>query len=152
MPFLISGLDPANFDHLFGLTEGELAFHRARRVTVDGPGYPERIAMRDAEPRERLLLINYEHQDADSPFRASHAVYVAEDADQWTGHAVPEVLRKRLLSLRAFSGDGMMIDADVVAGPEVGGLILRLFENKQAAYLHAHNAGRGCFAARIDRS
>ncbi|MDB5450142.1 MAG: hypothetical protein JWQ52_1270, partial [Phenylobacterium sp.] len=45
-----------------------------------------------------------------------------------------------------------MLDAEVVPGAEVEALILRLFENPQAAYLHAHNAGRGCFAARIDRA
>jgi hypothetical protein len=46
----------------------------------------------------------------------------------------------------------MMIDADVVGGPDVEALIQRLFANPEARYIHAHNAGRGCFAARIDRA
>ena len=46
----------------------------------------------------------------------------------------------------------MMIDADVVGGREVETLIQRLFVNPEVRYIHAHNAGRGCFAARIDRA
>jgi hypothetical protein len=66
---------------------------------------------------------------------------------------VPAVLSvRKAIALRAFDAAGMMVDADVVPGAEVEALILRLFENPQAAYLHAHNAGRGCFAARIDRA
>jgi hypothetical protein len=42
----------------------------------------------------------------------------------------------------------MIIDADLVPGAEVEAAILRLFDNPQAEYLHAHS---GCFAARIDR-
>jgi hypothetical protein len=30
-------------------------------------------------------------------------------------------------------------------------LIARMLDNPNVDYLHAHNAGRGCFAARIDR-
>jgi hypothetical protein len=65
----------------------------------------------------------------------------------------PAVLSvRKAISIRAFDAADMMIDADVVPGDEVEALILRLLENPRAAYLHAHNAGRGCFAARIDRA
>jgi len=59
---------------------------------------------------------------------------------------------REAISIRAFDDAGMIVDADVVPGAEVEALILRLLENPKAAYLHAHNAGRGCFAARIDRA
>jgi hypothetical protein len=64
---------------------------------------------------------------------------------------VPEVMRRRLLSLRAFDGDDLMIDADVVDGERAEEMIGRLFENPRVAYIHAHYAKRGCYAARIDR-
>jgi hypothetical protein len=44
-----------------------------------------------------------------------------------------------------------MVDADLVDGREIEGLIGRLFGDPRVAYLHAHYAKRGCYAARIDR-
>ena len=64
---------------------------------------------------------------------------------------IPEQLAIRLLSVRAFDGDGMMIDADVVEGTGLEPLIERMFADGRVAYLHVHNARRGCFAARVDR-
>ncbi|MEO8175394.1 MAG: DUF1203 domain-containing protein, partial [Sphingomicrobium sp.] len=61
MNILVSGLSPEPFLPLYGLSDEQLAEHRARRVVVDGSGFPERIEMRDGEPGETLLLVNYEH-------------------------------------------------------------------------------------------
>jgi Protein of unknown function (DUF1203) len=153
MTFTVRGLSPAPFQPLFGLSDAELAGHRARRVVVEGGGFPERIEMRDAEPGEVLLLVNFEHQPANTPYRSSHAVYVRESAtDAWAGDHLPEVMRKRLLSLRSFSADGSMIDADVVEGSAAEPVIERLFGDERVAYIHAHYARPGCYAARIDRA
>ena len=153
MNFQVSGLSPEPFRHLYGLPDDALAAHRARRVIAGESGFPERIELRDATPGEALLLVNYEHQDADTPYRSSHAVYVREGATKaWSGSEVPEVMRRRLLSLRAFSVDGMMVEADVVDGTEAEQLIERQFANPQVAYIHAHYARPGCYAARIDRA
>jgi len=70
----------------------------------------------------------------------------------WCIDVVPESMRNRLLSLRAFDATGMMLDADVVEGDGVEALIDRMFEDTNVAYIHAHNARRGCYAARIDRA
>jgi hypothetical protein len=40
----------------------------------------------------------------------------------------------------------------VADGREAEALIERLLANPQAAYVHAHYAKRGCFAARIERA
>jgi hypothetical protein len=61
-------------------------------------------------------------------------------------------MRRRLLSLRAFDEQGMMIDADVVDGSQVEPLIERMLADAHTAYIHAHYARRGCFAARIERA
>ena len=153
MNFTVHGLSPEPFQPLYGLSDDELAARRARRVVVDGTGFPERIEMRDAQAGETLLLVNFEHQSADTPYRASHAVYVREGATEtWSGDRLPEVLRKRLLSLRAFSADGSMVDADVIEGREAEQLIERLLGDERVAYIHAHYARPGCYAARIDRA
>jgi hypothetical protein len=153
MNFTVSGLSPAPFQPLYGLSDGELATRRARRVVVDGSGFPERIEMRDAQAGETVLLVNFEHQGADTPYRSSHAIYVREGATEtWSGHHLPEVMRKRLLSLRGFSTDGSMIDADVVEGSEAEPVIERLLADPAVAYIHAHYAKPGCYAARIDRA
>ena len=153
MNFTVHGLSPEPFLPLYGLSEAELAQCLARRVVVEGSGFPERIEMRDAEPGETLLLVNFEHQPAGTPYRSSHAVYVREGAsERWSGDHLPEVMRKRLLSLRGFSGEGSMIDADIVEGRDAEPLIERLFGDSAIAYIHAHYARPGCYAARIDRA
>lgn len=153
MRFAVRGLSPEPFLPLYGLSDADLAERRARRVTVDGPGYPERIEMRDAEPGETLLLVNFEHQAADTPYRSSHAIYVREGAtESWSGDRLPDVMRRRLLSLRGFSADGMMIDADVVEGIGAEPVIERFLADERVAYIHAHYARPGCYAARIDRA
>ena len=152
MNFTVRGLSPEPFLPLYGLGDDELAERRARRIVVSGSGFPERIEMRDAEPGETLLLVNFEHQPADTPYRSSHAVYVREGATEtWVGDNLPEVMRKRLLSLRGFSADGSMVDADVVEGREAELVIERLFSDPAVAYIHAHSARPGCYLARIDR-
>jgi hypothetical protein len=153
MNFTVHGLSPEPFLPLYGLSDNELAAHRARRVVVNGSGFPERIEMRDAQPGETLLLVNFEHQSADTPYRSSHAIYVREGATEaWSGGHLPEVMRKRLLSLRGFSAGGSMIDADVVEGSDAEPVIERLLGDPAIAYIHAHYAKPGCYAARIDRA
>lgn len=155
MSFRITGLSPHPFRYLFGLSDKQLALHSARRYVADSkPGFPDRIELRDAEPGETLILVNYVHQPANTPYRASHAIFLREDAETAYDRVneVPEVLRVRQVSLRAFDADDMMADANLVDGAEVGSALERLFENPQIAYIHAHYAKRGCFAARIDRS
>ena len=152
MSYVVTGLSPEPFLPLYGLSDVALAKRLARRVVVDGPGFPERIEMRDAEPGETLLLVNFEHQSADTPYRSSHAIYVREGAtERWIGDRLPEVMRKRLLSLRGFTADGSMADADVVDGRAAEPVIQRLLGNPAIAYIHAHYAKPGCYAARIDR-
>ena len=155
MDFRIKGLPAAEFGHLFGLSEARLQELGVRRSRVEAPNAaPDRISLRDADPGETVLLLNYEHQSADSPYRSRHAIYVIE-GEQRTFDAVndvPDVMRRRLLSLRAFDAQGTMVDADVVDGRDVEPLIERLLANPMAAYVHAHYAKRGCYAARIERA
>lgn len=154
MSFVVSALPVAAFQPLFGLPDETLAQRGIVRRTVDGPGSPCRITLEDAQPGETVLLMNYEHQPADTPFRSRHAIFVREGASERSfapGEIPPAFAARAFLSLRAFDADGMMIDADITPTAELSEAIDRLLANPDAAYLHAHYAGAGCYAARIDR-
>jgi hypothetical protein len=155
MSYRVTGLQAAPFVHLYGLTDAALRELGVQRVVADArPGYPDRIEMRDAEVGEKLLLLNHVCQPANTPYRASHAIFVREGALETYDRVgeIPGVMRIRLLSLRAYDALGMMLDADVVDGSECERLIGKFFDNPAVAYLHAHNAKRGCYSGRIDRA
>lgn len=155
MDFRISGLPVAPFAPLFPLDNSALAERDIRRVVAEaGTGYPCRVSMIEAAPGERLLLLQYEHQPAATPYRAAGPIYVREAArDSFNAvNEIPELVRKRLISLRAYDAEGMMVDADVAEGREIDAVIERLLGLKSVAYLHAHNAKRGCYSCRIDRA
>jgi Protein of unknown function (DUF1203) len=155
MSFRITGLPSQSFRHLYGLPDGALAEHNAKRVVAsESPGFPDRIELRDAHVGESLILVNFEHQPANSPYRASHAVYVLEGAENTFDavDTVPEVLRRRLLSLRAFDGEGMMLHADIAEGKEMEALIGTFLADEKVSYIQAHYARPGCYAARIERA
>ena len=155
MSFRITGLSPAPFRHLFGLDDDALAAHGARRVRVEtSPGVPDRIGVRDLAPGEHALLLNYVHQPADTPFRAAHAIYVHEGTAQAYDAVgeVPDALRRRVLSLRAFDAAHEMVDADLCDGRDLEARLAAFFADPAVAYLHAHSAKPGCYLARIERA
>lgn len=155
MSFCISGLDPTPFRSLFELSDTELAARGARRMVVDSsPGFPDRIELRDLELGERAILLNYVHHDADTAYRSSHAIFVLDGATEarMLVDDVPEVIRRRTISLRAFDVAGDMIDAALVDGAAIERAVERMFEDDHVAFLHAHYATRGCYAARVDRA
>ena len=155
MSFVVSALSADPFRPLFGLPDAALAARGVIRRKVDAkPGFPCRVSLEDAEPGETVLLLNYEHQSADTPFRARHAIYVREGAVQanLAVNEAPMLFRHRIMSLRAFDETGMMVAAEVAPGAELEPAVERLLANPEVAYLHAHYAGMGCYAARVDRA
>jgi len=154
MSFRVLGLSPDQFRPLFAMPDAELHELGARRVIADDPSMPCRVSMEHAELGEELLLLNFEHQPANTPYRATHAIYVRKTADRAfeAVDTVPEVLASRLLAIRAFDAQHMMIDAEICAGPQAAEMFERFLANPQTSYLHVHNARRGCYAARVERA
>jgi hypothetical protein len=155
MSFQISALPKSQFQHLFELPSAELASFRAVRMIADKkPGFPCRVSLADAEPGEEIILVHHEHQTADTPYRASHAVFVRQAANEAKLNVdeTPEMLRSRLLSLRAFDKQGMLVTADLTDGKVLETAIEEMFRNSSAAYIHIHFAKPGCYAARVDRA
>jgi hypothetical protein len=154
MSFRITGLDATQFEHLFGLSDDDLAKHHATRyVTDETGGYPCRVTLEDVGPGERLLLVNYRHQPCATAYAAQGPIFVSERNTKPAESIddIPDQFKARLISLRAYDHNDMMIDADVVEGKDLKPLVERFLANKDTAYLHAHFARRGCFAGRIDR-
>lgn len=154
MSFRIRGLAPAPFQHLHALDAAALLAAGARRVRIDAPHVaPCRISLDDAAPGEDVILINYQHQGADTPYRQQGPIFVrACDARFDAVDEIPPALARRTLSLRGFDAADMMIEADLVEGAEAKALIARFLANEAVAYIHAHYARRGCFAATISRA
>jgi hypothetical protein len=154
MSFRIQGLPAETFTELFSLSDQQLAARNAvRRIADARPGYPCRISLTDAEPGQEVILTHFEHHPVASPYRASHAIYVRQGEQTYDAvDRIPEQLRIRLLSVRAFDRDSMLVGADVVEGTALEDTITRLFGDDRAAYLHLHYAKQGCYAARVERA
>jgi hypothetical protein len=138
MTYRITGLDPAPYKPLFGLSDDELAERGIVRMTVTEPTFPCRVSLTDRAIGEKVLLLNHISHDVANPYRASHAIFVTEGVEEPAEFIdeVPPVFEKRVLSLRGFDAD---------AG------IRKLFANPDIVTIHAHNATRGCFSAKIER-
>ena len=154
MTFRISGIDPAPYRTLFGLSDEELASHGAVRMTVDGPGFPCRVSLTDRSTGEKVLLVNHVSHDVANPYRASHAIFLTEWSQEPAEFVdqVPPVFDERILSLRGFDAEGMMTDAILTQPGEADTGIRKLFEKPEIRTIHAHNATRGCFSAAIERN
>jgi hypothetical protein len=155
MSFRITGLEPNQFAPLFELPDAALAAHGARRRIADAPrGFPCRVSLADAAPGEELLLVNFEHQPAATPYRARHAIYVRRIAAARFDRVdrLPDFFAGRILSLRAFDSGHMIGDAALAPGDDAAPAIERLLAIPGVAYIQAHFAAYGCYAARIERA
>jgi|SRR5215472_11129702 len=153
MQFRFKGLPVEPFQSYFAMSDAELAAHDVKRMIADAkPGFPCRVTLEEAEPGERVLLLSFPHQPAHSPYKASGPIFVRENArEPFDRNDTPPVLRGRFLSLRAYDATGMMVDAEVIEGNEVEGLLERLFARADVVNVHIHNARRGCFSCLVER-
>ena len=152
MTYRITGLDPAPYKPLFALPDAELGTRGIVRMKVDGPGFPCRVSLIDRPPGDEVLLLNHVSHDVANPYRATHAIFVADTPQAQFVDDVPPVFAPRVLSLRAFDEDGMMVDATLAQPGEADAAIRQLLADESIATIHAHNAVRGCFSARIERN
>jgi len=152
MSFRISGLSAEKFDHLFALSDAELAAQGAVRRKAPG-AVPCRISLTDATPGEDVILTNFEHHAVDSPYRMRFAIYVRQGERTYSEiDEVPHQLRTRTLAVRSFDAAGMMVERELTEGTALEGAIERLLADPRAAYLHVHFAAPGCYAARVERA
>ena len=151
MTYRIAGLDPAPYKPLFGLSDDDLAKRGIVRMTVTDPTFPCRVSLVDRPIGEEVLLLNHVSHDVANPYRASHAIFVADTKRAEFIDEIPPVFETRVLSLRGFDRHGMMVEAMLTQPGEADAGIRKLFDNPEVETIHAHNAVRGCFSARIER-
>jgi hypothetical protein len=156
MDFLFSGLPLEPFQAAFALSDAELLARGMRRYIADSkPGFPCRVTLEDAEPGEQVILLSYPHQPAEkSPYRAEGPIFVRQSAQgsYQPQTEIPPVLSGRLLCLRGYDQDDLIVEAEVVDGTAVTEELTKFFANDNVAYVHIHYARRGCFACRVDRA
>ena len=154
MSFRFHALGHEQFTRYFSMSPHELQQHRAMlRVADTWPGFPCRVSLEDASIGERVLLLNFEHLTAHSPFRASHAIYVREGAQsrKYAPGAVPEMFRSRQLSIRCFDEGGMLIDAHLTDGAQLDSVLEKSLAQPGVVHADVHFAKFGCFGARATR-
>lgn len=117
------------------------------------PGYPCRQCLRDAEIGDELILVSWDPFTLDSPYRSASPIFLhKQPCGRPASDALPEQLLVRQLSVRAFDANEMMIDATVVEGSELAATLERFFAEPSCDHVHVHNATRGCWATRVDRT
>jgi hypothetical protein len=156
MDFRFSGLPLKPFKAVFTLSDEELLARGMRRYIADSkPGFPCRVTLEDAEPGEPVILLSYAHQPAStSPYQAQGPIFVRQAAKESYNRMteIPPVLSGRLLSLRGYDKDDLIVEAEVVDGGDLPGELSKFFDNDAVTYIHIHYARRGCFACRVDHA
>lgn len=156
MTFRIQSLPLAPFRRLFGLDDGALQALGARRMIADAPhSAPCRVSLADAGPGEPLILLSHRHLDEpSSPYRSEGPIFVRESAIEARPGpgVVPDMLERRLLSVRAYDAAWMMLDADVVEGRDLSERLELWFADDPVVHIHIHTARRGCFMAAAVRA
>lgn len=155
MNFQIVALDKQQFQPWLKKNNRELCLHNARWIVADAtPGYPCRVSLQEAEVGERVLLLPYTHLDAHSPYHASGPIFIREQAMQASlqVNQIPEVLRNRLLSLRAYDRQGMMKYAEVVQPDDLSTILRQQLQDPEIETVHIHNAKPGCFSCAAYRA
>ena len=154
MTYRIAGLDPAQFAALWAMGPAELERNLAARVTAESDrGFPCRVTLEDARAGEPLILLHHVHHDVASPYRSAFAIFVREGASEAAVYKdrCPPCFDGRTLSLRGFDAHGALAQTLLAEPGKADSAIRDLLADARIAYIDAHNAAAGCFAARIER-
>jgi hypothetical protein len=152
--FKIKALPHNEFAHLFVANEAEIKNIGAVKMIVDEfPGFPCRVSLQDATTGEEIILLPFHHHKTDSPYQAIGPIFIRKNAIEATlaVNEIPTMLLHRLLSLRCYNKEGIMINATVVEGKIVSHTLHELFTNKEITYVHIHNAKPGCYNCVVER-
>jgi hypothetical protein len=153
--FRIVGLQAGQFEEAFALDEAGRRAAGMQLVVADStPGFPCRVSLVDAAVGEELLLLPFMHQPAGSPYRASGPIFVRRGATTpgMPPGFIPDCVSRRLMSVRAYDHGDCMVDATVCEGTALAPEIGRMLADDRVAYLHLHNAKRGCYSCRVERA
>lgn len=151
----IKALDYNLFSKYFTMSADELESFNAYLFVADkNPCYPCRVSLQDAEIGETVLAITYNHHAVPGPYNSTGPIFVRKDAETANPGAneIPRMLRHRLLSIRGYSSESLMVEGDTVAGEELETVLEKQFQNGTVEYIHIHNAGPGCFNCAVKKA
>ncbi len=154
IPFQINSLDKGLFTKYFQMTSDELAAEGAYLFESDqSPCYPCRVSLTDAAIGETVLAVSFRHLSVNSPYCASGPIFVRKDSIAVTPEVneIPPMLQHRLLSVRGYSDQDRMIEAQTVEGKMLRDTLVQQFRNDAVRYIQLHNAGAGCFNCTVTR-
>jgi Protein of unknown function (DUF1203) len=153
--FQLVALDATQFTPLFEKKDKDLeALGAHRMIVTEKPGTPCRVSLADAEIGEEVLLMPYIHHATHSPYQSSGPIFVRKNVATATANVneIPLMFHHRLLSLRGYDENAMMIEAIVVEGKDLADSISDVFDNASVAYIHIHNARPGCYNCLVKRA
>ena len=154
MTYRIAGLDPATFQPFFAMDAGQLAACRATLQRASASrGFPCRVSLRDADEGDELVLVHHVNHDVETPYRNAFAVFVRRAANEAALYVdeCPPVFEGRPLAMRGYSEAGNLVAARLAMPGEADDIIRDMLTDPAIAYIDAHNAAHGCFAARVQR-
>lgn len=152
--FQIIALEEKEFNNLFLMNEEELKNIGAVKMIADQkPGFPCRVSLKDAEVGEEVILLNYQYHFVNSPYKASGPIFIRKGATtaNLDVNEIPVMLHHRYLSVRGYNIESMLVDARVTEGVNLRMMIDDVFDNKDVAYIHIHNAKPGCYNCLVKR-
>ncbi len=154
MTYRVCGLDPANFADQFSMDDAALLKQRSRREIAGTSGiFPCRVSLMDAHAGEQVLLTHHTNHAVETPYRNAYAIYIRTNANKAAEYIdeMPPILRARPIALRGYCAQGMLVRAALSLSDDVDQVARALLNDPAVAYIDAHNAMHGCFAARIER-
>lgn len=125
-----------------------------QRIDAQGT-HPCRHCLREASGEKGMLLLSHRASQPKSVYGHPTAIFLcAHDCARFEEpDTVPEIVRNRHVSLRAFTADGMMLYSanELAEGADHEAAIRRIFDREEVAFINAHTAKAGCLLCHVAR-
>ena len=126
-----------------------------QRFDVDRT-YPCRHCLLEASARSGMLLFSYQTPKPRSVYGQPTAIFMCARACNRfeASDTIPDIVRNRMVSLRTFDRNGMMIyhANEIVDGGDYDAAVRRIFSRDGVAFINAHTAKAGCMLCHIERA
>jgi len=153
-PYRCIGLSTADADRYRASAVDDFGYSIRRLDAQDS--YPCRHCLREATAAHGMLLLSHQAPKPKSVYGHATAIFLcAQECQRFDApDTVPDIVRNRHVSLRAFDAQGMMLyDAnELVPGSGHDAAIRRILGRDDVAYVNAHTAKAGCLLCHIERA
>jgi hypothetical protein len=130
-------------------------FGNALSVRVsDGEGAPCRHCLREVPEGKGLILIGHSPFTRLGPFREVGPIFICSEAcaRYAARERLPEVVRSRLVQLRAYSVEEEILydHSTLLPGTEVEAALPPVFQDPRVAFAHLRSGLNGCFLCQVE--